>query len=479
MSGPRSSADTAFRVADRLKNLPGPWDIFAERTRSFEVHLGNAGVELTRGPILLEGYGLRLLRGRDGKTAIGFQASTDASEEGIAAVIQDAEEVSRYSEFPAKDVVLPAGGRHQVGSPDIVDPALWDDAPKALGSYTDALIGAFDDLKDTAISFGSVKAVLSEVTMANSAGLSISYPHTAVAFEVAIKAFGGPEGAAPGEYWVTSDARRLESALLPQQAQEWSRYARDARRAKSPPSGDLNVVLPPSVLGAILPAALGFKLSGRAQLRELSPAVGSQVGAPNLDLTDDGTIAWAPGSSSVDDEGTPQRQRHLVVGGAATELLYDSLYGNALGQPSTGSASRSGRFLIGGAGRFVNSPGPGTTTLTIPAGDGGTDEELIEAAGDGIWVQQLGWASPDGLTTGFGGEIRIGYRIRNGKLAEPVRGGTVGGVALASPGAPSLLASLAGIGSRPELTGGVYVPTLWVRPLTVAGDEHPGATAGA
>jgi TldD protein len=124
-----------------------------------------------------------------------------------------------------------------------------------------------------------------------------------------------------------------------------------------------------------------------------------------------------------------------------------------------------------GGGHFGNSPGPSSTTLSIPAGDGGTDEELVEAAGDGVWIQQLGWASPDGLTTTFGGEIRIGYRIRNGKLAEPVRGGTLGGLVLAAPKTPSLLANVAGIGSKTELSGRVSVPTLLVRPMTLGGED--------
>ena len=142
MSGPRSRADTAFRVAERLKRVPGPWDVYAERTRSYEVHLGGAVVELTRGPIILEGYGLRLLRDRQGKTAVGFQASTDASEEGVRAVVEDAEAVSRFSEFPAKNVTLPSTARGGAPGPEVADPALWDDAPGVINAYTASLIAA-------------------------------------------------------------------------------------------------------------------------------------------------------------------------------------------------------------------------------------------------------------------------------------------------------------------------------------------------
>ena len=323
MSASRVTADTAFRVAERLEKVEGPWDVYAERSRSHELHFGGRGIEFVRGPIVLEGYGIRLLLPREGKTAIGFQASTDASAKGVEAVLRDAEGVSKYSEFPAKDVTLPSGVNGTPPGPEIVDRSVWENAPAALTEYRATLFAAFEGKKDVAISFGSVKAHRTEVTIANSAGLASSYANTAIEAEIAVKSSGGPEGTAPGEDRVNLSGRRLEPQDLPRQAEEWGRYASDARRAKSPPSGDLTVVLPPSILEPILPAALGFKLSGRGQLRELSPAVGSVVGPSDLTLVDDGTIDWATGSSPVDYEGTPQRRRNLIQGGKVSELLYD------------------------------------------------------------------------------------------------------------------------------------------------------------
>jgi predicted Zn-dependent protease len=126
--------------------------------------------------------------------------------------------------------------------------------------------------------------------------------------------------------------------------------------------------------------------------------------------------------------------------------------------------------------RFTHGPGLGASTLVVKPGAGGTDEELAEAAGDGIWLQQLGWASPDPISGAFGGEIRIGYRIRNGKIAEPVRGGTIGGTVVAPPDSPSLLASVAAVGSRATLVDDLSSPTLLIRTLTVAGENAPGTS---
>ncbi len=95
--------------------------------------------------------------------------------------------------------------------------------------------------------------------------------------------------------------------------------------------------------------------------------------------------------------------------------------------------------------------------------------ELLETAKVGIWVQQLGWASPDPISGAFGGEIRIGYRIRGGKLAEPIRGGIVGGLVLGAAGAPSLLNGIEAVGKTLELSESVAAPSILVRPLSVAG----------
>src|SRR5208283_274825 len=113
--------------------------------------------------------------------------------------------------------------------------------------------------------------------------------------------------------------------------------------------------------------------------------------------------------------------------------------------------------------------GRGASTIVIPPGNGGTDAEIVEQVDDGVWVQQIAWAQPDEMGGRFGGEIRIGYRIRHGKLAEPVRGGTVGGGVVTREGTPSLLHDLSVIGARPKLIGSLSSQKLLVRNISVSG----------
>lgn len=467
-------ADTAFRVADRMSADP-PWDVFAERVRRYEIHLNGRSVEMTRGPIELEGYGLRVLRPREGKVGSGFQASTDLTDAGVRTALADAETIARHAAFPAKSVELPAESRSHAAPVEVRDRRLWDRPMDSLDDYVAALLAAFDGVTDVVPSFGSVRATLVEATIANSQGIRQSFAHTKVEFEIAVKAFGGPEGVPPGEYWVNDNTRRLEPERLPAEVERWCGFARDVRRAKPTPAGARAVVLPPSVLSGIFPIVFGSRFTGDARLREIAPTAGAVLGPPELSIRDDGRVPWAVGSAPVDDEGTAQRSRTLLSHGAVAELLYDSLRGAAFGLPSSGNAVREAPGGFHDWRRFLHRPIATSTTVVIEPGTGGSDREVIEAAGDGIWVQQLGWAYPDPVSTAFGGEVRIGYRIRGGKLAEPVRGGTVGGFVLAPPGQPSMLSTIGTLGSDAELSEGVLTPTVLVKGLTVAGAGPSGS----
>lgn len=470
MSASKAGDAAAFRVADRLAGHE-PWEVFGERIRRYEVHLTRDGIEMTRGPIVLEGYGIRVFRPREDATGVGFQASNEFSDEAVRSTLEDAERIARYASFPAARFELPTGHGATGGIVEVLDRGLWEYPVDSLDGYVASLRAAFEGRKQAAISFGSVRATLTETSLCNSSGLRTGYGHTTVDVEVGVKAFGGPEGPSPGEYWVNETDRRLKSQELAGRVSEWCRYAEDVRRGRPPPTGEMAVVLPPSVLAGILPAVFDGRFTGTARLRHVSPKTEATLGTELASVHDDGRIAWAPMSSPVDDEGVPQRRRTLLDHGRVSDLLYDSLHAGAFGLRSTGNGFRG---LAGGNRnwfRFLQAPVLSTSTIALEPGGGGTDAELVEAARDGIWIQQIGWSSPDPFTAAFGGEIRLGYRIRDGKLAEPIRGGTVGGVALAAEGSPSLMTHLEAVGSDAAFWGPVSSPPALVRPLSVAGES--------
>ena len=286
---------------------------------------------------------------------------------------------------------------------------------------------------------------------------------------IAIKGTGGPECAAPGEYGVNHRASRLPTdAELGRDVERWCVLAQDVRRAKGPSSGPTRVVLPPGVLSDVLPAIVGFRMSGTAQMRKMAPEEGANVGSPHVTIVDDGLLPFGLGTAPCDDEGTSQSRRPLIEAGVACGAIQDLLHASALGTGSTGNGRRDSTQFASWY-HFAQSPAPNPTTLVVAPGKGGSEAELLEACGEGIWIDQLGYAFPDPISGAFGGEIRSAYRVHRGKKAEPIRGGTLGGVVFAAPGEASLLASILAVGARAELVGMLSSPPVLVEGMSVAG----------
>lgn len=463
----------ASAVAEKLPAIDLPWEVYAERARRFEIQLRGAQVEGTRGPLRLEGYGVRVLQGVEGQTGVGFQASTDFTEGGVRGVFEAARAAAKLNRFPAPHPDLPGKTGAVTTNPAILDDALWSDPTKALADEAASLLAAADALRLPPPTFATLRATLVETSIANCRGLTASYAHTVVEREIAVKSEGGPEGRPPGEFWVEQIGRRTGLDRLEEQVQSWHRYAADARRAATTPTGEFTVVLPPEMLSGILPSVLGFQFNAAAVLRGLSIPPGTVVGPESLEVMDHGSLDWAVGSSPVDDEGTPQRVRRLISQGRASETVNDILHADAVGGTPTGNAVRAfgSGVEIEYWQKFTRGPIPSTTTVVLAPGDGGSDEELVETVDDGIWVQQIGWANPDRVSGTFGGEVRIGYRIRRGKIAEPVRGGTVGGPVLTRDGRPSMLNGILATGSVPRPSRDLISPSLVVKNLIVSGEE--------
>jgi len=459
----------ASAVAEKLGRLEALWEVYAERARRFEVQLRGAEVETVRGPLTLEGYGVRVLREVEGQTGVGFQASTDFGDGGVRAAAEAAHAVTKFNRFPARQPELPGRDTGVTSNPAILDPDLWSDPAGTMERETSALLAAADAQRLSPPTFAKLRATLIETSIANSQGLAAAYAHTVVEREIAVKSEGGPEGAPPGEFWVDHIGRQARFDRLEERMRDWHRFAEDARRAQAPPSGESTVVMPLEVLAGIVPSVLGFQFSAAAALRGLQVPAGTVVGLDSLEVTDNGSLDWALNSSPVDDEGTPQRVRRLMSGGRALEAVNDVLHASALGGATTGNARRTG-FTGDYWQKFTRLPRPGASTVIFAAGTAGDDDELVEQVGDGIWVQQFGWANPDPVSGRFGGEVRIGYRIHGGKIAEPVRGGTVGGAVLTRDGRPSMLNGIVAVGSEAGLSGNLVSPTLAVKNLVVSGE---------
>ena len=190
----------------------------------------------------------------------------------------------------------------------------------------------------------------------------------------------------------------------------------DAQPARG---GQYTVVLDPYLAGVFIHEAFGH-LSEADSLYE-NPAMQAVlqkdklVAIEALNVTDDATLPGLPGTLKYDDEGVPAGRTDLIRNGRLCQRLHNRETAGKMGDRPTGNA------------RALNATHPPIVRMTntaIEAGDR-TFEEIIADIDDGIYaVRMLGGQTNGEMFTFAAAE---GYRIRNGRIAEPISDVTLSG----------------------------------------------------
>jgi TldD protein len=236
------------------------------------------------------------------------------------------------------------------------------------------------------------------------------------------------------------------------------------------PAGEMQVVLGPGWPGVLLHEAIGHGLEGdfnRKGTSAFSGRIGERVAAPGVTVVDDGAMNQRRGSLTIDDEGTPTGRTTLIEDGILKGYLQDRLNARLMGMEPTGNGRRQS---------FAHAPMPRMTNTFMLAG---TEEPgaLVERVSDGIYAKSFGGGQVDITSGKFVFSCTEAYRIRGGKIAEPIKGATLIG------DGPTVLTRVKGIGNDLALDEGVGVcgkggqsvpagvgqPTLLIDGLTVGG----------
>ena len=182
--------------------------------------------------------------------------------------------------------------------------------------------------------------------------------------------------------------------------------------------GTMPVILGNGFGGVIFHEACGHPLETEAIRKKASPfcdKIGESVGQPILTAIDDGTIANKWGSCNVDDEGTPTQKTLLIENGILNNYLSDRIGAGQVGIPRSGSARRES-YKFAPVSRMRNTfiaPGPHKI------------DEMLRSIDFGLYAKKMGGGSVNPGTGEFNFAVQEGYAIRNGKIAEPVRGATL------------------------------------------------------
>lgn len=221
-----------------------------------------------------------------------------------------------------------------------------------------------------------------------------------------------------------SHAGHLFSTLLaeaPAKRAKLSAYldhcAHFVANAVSVDPGKYAVILSPEVAGVFAHESFGHKSEADFMLGDPSMLeewkIGTPVGSELLSIVDDGAVLGS-GYSPFDDEGQRSERTYLVRDGKLTGRLHAAHTAAALSEQCTGNAR---------AMSFRFEPIVRMTTTWIKEGKW-TKEALFSEVEDGLFIETFKHGS--GMST-FTIAPGLSWRIRGGKICEPVRVAVVTG----------------------------------------------------
>src|SRR6266542_3023800 len=180
------------------------------------------------------------------------------------------------------------------------------------------------------------------------------------------------------------------------------------------PAGEMPVVMGSGWAGVLLHEAVGHGLEvdfNRKGTSAFSGRIGQRVAAPGVTVVDDGAIERRRGSLTIDDEGTPTGRTALIEDGILKGYLQDRLNARLMGMTPTGNGRRES---------FAHAPMPRMTNTFMLAGRD-DPAELVSRVNDGIYAKSFGGGQVDITSGKFVFSCTEAYRIRGGKIAEPVK----------------------------------------------------------
>ena len=167
--------------------------------------------------------------------------------------------------------------------------------------------------------------------------------------------------------------------------------------------------------------------------------IGKQIASEVVTARDDARLIGEWGSYLYDDEGNDSSNLLLIENGILKNYLIDEIGSRRMNMKPTGCSRRQD---------YSYSPTSRMSNTYIDNGRS-TPEEIISNTEYGLYASQMGGGSVDTTTGEFNFAVSEGYIIRNGKLAEPVRGATLIGKG------PEVLMNIDMVGNDLKLAAGV------------------------
>jgi PmbA protein len=359
-----------------------------------------AGSEVHQ-PTLIENTVVRLRVARDSR--LGAASTNRVSKDAFAALARRATEaaesapVDPYFQGFAPPAELPEVEGYDERTADLPAEDQAAHAARAIEAT-----GSFD-------AYGFFTSGLTEIAVASTTGQAVEQSMTdAVALVLA--AGDDASGWAEQTAWAIDD---VDTAAVAREAAEKAAATRGAVELEPAP---YPAVLEPYAFAGLLEYFSYFSLGGLGLLEGGSyfcDRIGERVFDPKISIVDDALESHGL-PKAFDFEGVPKQRVQLVEDGVARGVVWDRRTAARAGNETASTGH--------GLPNDLTRLGPLPLAVSVAPGDAASVDELVERIDDGIYVTRLHYLSVvnsrEGIMTGM---TRDGtFRIRNGKLAEPL-----------------------------------------------------------
>lgn len=184
----------------------------------------------------------------------------------------------------------------------------------------------------------------------------------------------------------------------------------------------------------------------------LAGKVGKRIASEKLTLIDNGVAEKGFLSSSVDAEGVPKREFSVIENGVLKTYLHNSYTANRLGVKNNASAARDS---------YKSSIFTAPSNVQIKTGDQKFDEILSDIK-DGVYLDSFPMFS-DPVTGNISSMIDFGINIRNGEMAEPIKGTMIGFNML------ELLKNIEAVSKEARYMAGMVMPYIKIKDVQITG----------
>jgi len=394
-----------LRIAELIAEKHGIeyFDIRISLVTSTSISIQNGQIE-ELSTNLETGIGVRAF-----KNGWGFSSANDLS--NVEEVIKTAMKMAKLSRGPSKvyigdpirDEVFTLGEKR-------IDEVDLEEKLMLTKEANELLRG--EGIKNRASGYGDV---ITETFYLNSSGSEIKTVTSRVRLRLAATAF---EGGNMQEYWKsfggTGGWEVIERIELERWAGFVSRKARDLLRAKSPPSGEFDVIMDPELTGVFIHEAVGHAAEADAVKNGESVfagMIGERIGIDELNVVDDPTLPRKFGSYAYDDEGLPGKRVEIIKNGILNEYLNDRETSAVLDLIPNGH---------GRAQSYAHQPLVRMSNTYVEAGTW-EPEEIFEGIRHGLYMVGDKGGEVDVATGSFTFGAKEGYIIENGELKTHLR----------------------------------------------------------